>query len=163
MRATGSDYAVDSVLENIVSKPHLTRLYHSYLSKFTPDSDDISNQLSSYILGDALVTDYERMYALGSLLNAQSISRDVCNRVLQWLQTLTIAKEARALSAIFVAKHGNPNQKRAVRLAYEDEPSMYVKAAILYASKYFTTAEKRTCRRAWGGHSELNALIAQSI
>lgn len=163
MRATASDHAVDDVLGNTIGKPHLTRLYHSYLSRFVSESTEITNQLCGLITNDALATDYQRMYVLGSLLNAQKVSRGVSNAVLQLLQKHTVAKETRALSAIFVAKLGNPNQKRAVRLAYEGEPSMYVKAAILYASKYFTIAEKRTCRRAWGGHSALNSLIAQSI
>lgn len=163
MRATGSDHAVDDILRNIGVKAHLTRLYHSYLSGFTSDNPEIVRQLSQLIVDEVLATDYQRMYILGSLLNAQSISKIVCNHVLQWLQTPTIAKETRAISALFVAKHGTPNQKRAVRLAYENEPAMYVKSAILYASRYFVTAEKKTCRRAWGGHSVINSLIAQSI
>lgn len=163
MRATGSDYAVDSVMRNIMVKPYLTRLYHSYLSRFTSENVDIVSQLSSIVIDDTFVTDYQRMYVLGSLLNSTTISRDVCNRVLQWLQPHDIAKETRALAAIFVAKHGSPNQKRAVRLVYESEPSEYVKSAILYGSRYFVTAEKRTCCRAWGGHTPVNALIAQSL
>jgi hypothetical protein len=127
------------------------------------ENDEIVERLSQYIQENEFITDYQRMYIIGSLLNANNVSRRVANLVLQWLQTPEIAKETRALAAIFTAKHGNPNQKRAVRLAYEGEPSMYVRAAILYSSKYFTTAEKRTCRRAWGGHNTLNSLITQTI
>jgi hypothetical protein len=54
-------------------------------------------------------------------------------------------------------------QKRAVRTSYEDEPSDYVRGAILFSSKHLTIAEKRTCKRAWGGHNAINTLIAQSI
>jgi hypothetical protein len=163
MRAAGSEYALDDVLNKIADKPHLTRLYHSYISRFVGSNHEIATRVGRMICGDQLVTDYQKMYALGALLNAPAIGRDTCNVALQWLQTPAIAKEARAIAAIFIAKHGNPNQKRAVRLAYEDEPSPYVRAAILYASKYFTTAEKRTCRRAWGGHNAVNALISQAI
>lgn len=163
MRATGSEYAINDVLNQLQSKPHLTRLYHSYLSKFVSENDEIVERLSQYIQANEFITDYQRMYIIGSLLNANNVSRRVVNVVLQWLQAPEIAKETRALAAIFTAKHGNPNQKRAVRLAYEGEPSTYVRAAILYSSKYFTTAEKRTCRRAWGGHNTLNSLITQTI
>ena len=163
MRAIGSDHAVDDVLGELTDKPYLTRLYHAYLSRFAPENPPIVMHLCQLILNDAVVTDFERMYILASLMNADEVSREACNTALQWLQSTTIAKETRALSALFVARHGNPNQKRAVRLAYETEPSMYVRGAILYASRHFVTAERRTCRRAWGGHSPLNALIAQAI
>lgn len=163
MRATGSDHAVSDVLRQTSSNPHLTRVYHSYLSRFVPHNQDVVERLSDMIIGDHLMIDYQRMYILGALLNAETVSRDVCNIALQWLQTATVAQEARALAAIFTARHGNPNQKRAVRLAYEGEQSSYVRAAILYASRYFTTAERRTCRRAWGGHNAVNALISQAL
>jgi len=163
LRATFSDFAVDYVLQDLLRSPQLTRLYFSYLSGFTGRSSMIVGFLERLITNGALVFDHQRMYILGALLNAESVSRTVCNSALQWLENKSIAKEARAMAALFVAKFGTPNQKRAVRQAYENEPSMYVKSAILYASKYFTTAEKRTCRRAWGGHSQLNALIVQAL
>ena len=162
MRTIGSDHAVDDVLAQIEQKPHLARLYHSYLSRFASDNPDLVTELSRLVAANSFVTDYQRMYVLGSLLNAQDIARDVCNTALHWLQSPTISKETRALSAIFVARYGNPNQKRAVRLAYEGEPSTYVRAAILYASNYFIAAERRTCRIAWGGHNQLNSLITQA-
>lgn len=163
LRAIGSDYAVDDVLEALVNRPHLARLYHSYLSRFAPESQLITERLAELIVNDAFVTDYERMYVMASLMNAEAISREACNTALQWLQSTVVTIEARALAALFVARHGNPKQKRAVRLAYENEPSDYVRGAQLYASRYFTTAERRTCRRAWGGHSTLNALISQAL
>lgn len=163
MRAIASDHAVDDVLNQLSEKPHLTRLYHSYLSKFASENRDIVERLTTLVVSNSFITDYERMYVLGALLNGESYGRDVCNASMQWLNTTSIAKETRAIAAIFTAKHGNPNQKRAVRLAYEDEPSPYVRSAMLYSSKYFTTTEKKTCRRAWGGHNSLNALISQSI
>ena len=67
------------------------------------------------------------------------------------------------MAAIFAAKHGVAQQKRTVRTSYEDEPSDYVRSAILYSSRYLSAVEKKTCKRAWGGHSEINALIAKAI
>ena len=151
LRSIGSDYAIEDVLTLLADKQHLTRIYHSYLSRFTPSTPELVRELVSILADDLLVTDFEKMYLLGSLFNAAEIPRRACNKALHWLQSREITQETRALSAIFVAKHGTANQKRAVRLAYENEPSAYARSAMLYASKYFTTAEKRTCRRAWGG------------
>lgn len=67
------------------------------------------------------------------------------------------------MAAIFAAKHGVAQQKRTVRTSYEDEPSDYVRSAILFSSKYLTVVERRTCKRAWGGHNPINTLIAQTI
>lgn len=163
MRTIGSDYAVEDVLRNLDKKEHLTKLYHSYLSKFVSGGGEIVAHLESTINGDEQLTDYQKMYTLASLQDSNSVTTATCNTVLNWLHEHAIAKETRALSAIFVAKHGNPNQRRAVRLSYDSEPSDYVRAAILYSSKYFVTAERRTCKRAWGGHNELNSIIANSV
>jgi hypothetical protein len=67
------------------------------------------------------------------------------------------------MAAIFAAKFGSGVQKRAVRTSYEGEQSEYVRGAILFASKYFSVVERRTCKRAWGGHSSINTLIANAI
>lgn len=163
LRASSSDIAINSVLSNLIEKPHLTRLYHAYLSKFTPENTDLVSDLERLVNSQSLITDYQRMYLLGSMINAPSIQRETTNSILQWLQNPNVAKETRSLSALFIAKHGNANQKRAVRQAYENEQSSYVRSAILYSSRYFTTAEKKTCKRAWGGHSYVNALISKSI
>ena len=72
-------------------------------------------------------------------------------------------EEARAIAALFAAKHGSPTQKRTVRLAYESEPSVFVRSAILYASRYFTRAERKTCKKAWGAPNLVNALISQAL
>ncbi len=163
LRVSGSDSAIDSVLTNLVTKPHLTRIYHSYLSHFVSDNEDLVKSLEASLSSKKLVTDFQRMYLLGSLFNAPSIQKGTVNTVLHWLENAQIAKETRAIAAIFAAKHGNLNQKRSVRVRYENEPSEYVRGAILYAARYLTSPEKKTCKKAWGGHTVTNALIAQSM
>lgn len=163
LRAAGSDFAVGAVLGGLVVKPHLTRLHHAYLSRFVGENAQLVNSLESIVQSPELVTDFQKMYILGALFNGKDIKRSTVNVVLQWLENPRIAKEARAMAAVFSAKHGNPNQKRAVRLAYENEPSAYVRGAILYASRYLPPAEKKTCKKAWGGHNIVNSLIAQAM
>lgn len=162
LRSAQSDSAVEHVLENLKEKPHQTRLYFSYISTFVRTDRDVVDALEELVADDT-VSDYQRMFLLASLLRARTVARATVNTALQWLQNRTVAKETRAMAAIFAAKHGVAQQKRTVRTSYEDEPSDYVRSAILFSSKYLTAVEKNTCKRAWGGHNAINTLIAQTI
>jgi hypothetical protein len=162
LRSAQSDSAVEYVLNNLKDKPHQTRLYFSYLSTFVRTNQDVVDALEA-LVADETVPDYQRMFLLAALVRARTVSRAAVNTALQWLQNRTVAKETRAMAAIFAAKHGVAQQKRTVRTSYEDEPSDYVRSAILFSSKYLTAVEKKTCKRAWGGHNAINTLIAQTI
>ena len=162
LRSAQSDSAVEHVLKNLKEKPHQTRLYFSYISSFVRTNQDVAAALEALVADDT-VSDYQRMFLLAALVRARTVSRATVNTALQWLQNRTVAKETRAMAAIFAAKHGVAQQKRTVRTSYEDEPSDYVRSAILFSSKYLTAVEKKTCKRAWGGHNAINTLIAQTI
>lgn len=162
LRSAQSDIAIDHVLRNLKEKPHQTRLYFSYVSTFVRTNQDVVDALEE-LIDDGGVSDYQRMFVLASLLRAPSVTRATVNTALQWLQNRTVAKETRAMAAIFAAKHGVAQQKRAVRTSYEDEPSDYVRSAILYAARYLGSVERKTCKRAWGGHNAINGLIATAI
>lgn len=163
LRRADSDVAIDHVLAHLLRKPHQTRLYFSYLAGFVRDNPALVRALEHQFQSDDLISGYQMMFLLATLMRAPQFDRRTVNGAIQWLQNRQIAKEARAMAAIFASRHGNPNQKRAVRLEYENEPSDYVRGAILYAARYLTGVEKRTCKRAWGGHNEINALIATTI
>jgi hypothetical protein len=163
LRAANSDVAVDRSLESITSRPDMTKLHLSYLSKFTPTSPRLVKKLEDLLVGRDIVSDYQLMYLLGALMNCKDPQRSTTNIALNILQNKTYPQELRSVTAIFAAKHGNPQQQRTVRIAYEEEPSMYVRAAILYASRHFVTAEQRTCKKAWGGHGIINSLITQAL
>lgn len=162
LRSAASDSAVEHVLENLQEKPHQTRLYFSYISTFVRSNPEVVEALEE-LVSDETVSDYQRMFLLAALLRARSVERATVNTVIQWLQNPRVAKETRAMSAIFAAKHGVAVQKRAVRTSYEGEQSDYVRSAILYASRYLSVVERRTCKRAWGGHSAINTLISKAI
>jgi hypothetical protein len=160
LRAGASDIAIDHVLKNLKEKPHQTRLYFSYLSSFVRSKPEVELEK---LVADETVSDYQRMFLLAALLRAGSVERTTINVSIQWLQNPRIAKETRAMAAVFAAKNGAAVQKRAVRTSYEGEQSEYVRGAILFASRYFSAVERKTCKRAWGGHSAINALIAKAI
>jgi hypothetical protein len=162
LRSSHSDDAIDHVINNLRNKPHQTRLYFSYLSKFVRGNIELVNQLENLINTNG-ISNYQKMFLLAALMRSERIERETVNTALQLLQNKAVAKETRAMAAIFSAKHGTAQQKRMVRTSYEEEPSDYVKSAILYSSRYLTIADRRTCKRAWGGHNEINSLISQTI
>lgn len=163
LRAAGSDTAVQRALNGITERPHLSRLYLSYLSRFVPGDRTVTKRLEKLIDSSMLVMDYQRMYLLGALMGAAKIDRSTVNAALRLLAESTVGQEVRALAAIFAARHGTPQQRRTVRLSYEKEASAYVRAAILYASRHFTGTERKICTKAWGGHSITNALIGHAL
>jgi hypothetical protein len=162
LRSAASDSAVKHVLSNLKEKPHQTRLYFSYISTFVGSNVDVVNALEA-VMSDETVSDYQRMFLLAALLRAHKVQKATVNRALQWLNNQQVAKETRAMAAILAAKHGAAQQKRTVRTSYEGEPSDYVRSAILFSSKYLTPADRKTCKRAWGGHSTINTLISKAI
>jgi hypothetical protein len=162
LRSAASDVAVDHVFQRLKDKPHQTRLYFSYISSFVRSETQVVTRLEA-LVGDETVSDYQRMFLLAALLRARSVSRATVNTAIQWLQSPVVAKETRAMAAIFGAKHGVAVQKRAVRTSYENEQSDYVRSAILFSSKYLSVVERRTCKRAWGGHNLINTLISKAI
>ncbi len=88
------------------------------------------------LLPDETVSDYQRMFLLAALLRARGVERSTVNIALHWLQNRLVARETRAIAAILAAKRGVAQQKRTVRTSYEDEPSDYVRSAILFSAKY---------------------------
>jgi len=163
LRAAREDVAVERSMQGVVERPYLARVYLSYLSRFVAQSSAVNDALQE-LLGnqEALVSDYQIMFLIAGLMDSTSIKRQTVNTSIRLLGS-TLGQSVRALTAIFAAKHGTPQQRRAVRSAYENEASPYVRAAILYASRYFTGVERKTCISAWGGHSALNSLIATAL
>ena len=163
MRGADDNSAVDTVLDNLSVRPQLTRIYASYLTHFAPSEPEVVRRISNILNADRFFCDYQRMYMVAAILNCELVESNAVRICLQWLESSDIGQETRALCAVFVAKFGNAQQKRAVKLHYENEESEYVRSAILYAAQYYPIAEKRSIKRAWGRQSELNALISDII
>ncbi len=162
LRTANSDSAVDYVLEKLEEKPHQTRLYFSYLTTFVRDSA-VAAAMERLVDVNGSMSDYQKIFLLAALMRARGIGRPAVVAAVQWLQNPHVSREARAMAAIFVARHGGPTQKRAVRTWYESEQSDYVRSAILYSSRYLSAVERKTCKRAWGGHGPVNALISSAL
>ena len=163
LESAGSDIAVDHVCKRILDKPHQAALYLSYLYTFIGESQKLVGFLEDLLSSERLISGYQKMFLLTVLSGAKEISRQKINIVLKWLQDKREDEAVRAVAAVLVSRLGTANHKKTVKHEYEKEPSRYVRGAILHASRFFTPQEKRACKRAWGGHNGMNALIAKTI
>ena len=163
LESARSDIAVDHVCERILDKPHQAVLYFSYLYTFIRGSRELVGFLEGLLSSEKLISGYQKMFLLAVLSKAEKISRQKINVVLKWLQDKREDEAVRAVAAVLVSRLGTANPKKAVKLEYGNEPSEYVRGAILHAARFFTKEEKNVCKRAWGGHNRMNALIAKTI
>lgn len=163
LKISNSDIAVDHVCKNILKKPHQARLYFSYLRVFVSERKDLVKFLENLLSSKRLFSSYQKMLLLATLIKAPKIRPKKINAILKCLQNKKEAQEVRAIAAILASRLGNSSQKKTVKLEYANTESDYVRSAILYASRYFVSAEKKACGRAWGRYNEINALIAQAI
>ena len=163
LESVGSDIAVDHVCERILDKPHQAVLYLSYLYTFIGRNRELAGFLENLLSSERLISSYQKMFLLAVLLEAEKISRQNINIVLKWLQDKREDEMVRAVAAILVSHLGTAHHRKAVKSEYKKEPSEYVRCAILHAARFFTTQEKRTCKKTWGPHSRINALIAKTI
>jgi len=162
LRASGDDYGIERAFEGLIDRPHLTRLYFSYLNYFARKNQDVQGRIEDLIRRNGFYLDYQRMYYMAGILPCEKVDKDTVRHVVEWLNSTKLGSATRAIAAIFVAKFGTARDRRAVRAKYDNEDP-YVRAAILYSSQYFIAAEKATMRTAWKGHSEINSLIASAI
>jgi hypothetical protein len=162
LRTARSQVAIDRAIKGVRERPHLARLYLSYLAELARHDADISSRVQQILIENDLSFDYQRLFLISALLNATGIQREATLKAVRLLQDRAVHPSVRAVAAIFAARHGTPQHRRSVRTSYEDEASAYVKGAILYASMYFTGPERKTCIRAWGGHNLTNSLIAEA-
>lgn len=162
LRAAGDDYGVETAFDGLVRRPHLTRLYFSYLNHFARINPDVRQRIEALIKANGFHLDYQRMYYMAGIMACNAVSPDTVAHVLTWFRDRRIGSHTRAIAAIFACKFGVARERREIRAAY-DEESPFVQAAILYSSQFFTVAEKRTMKTAWKGHSDINALISAAI
>jgi len=161
--AASDTHAINSVLQRYIEKPHLAQIYAKYLQKMISEELIQVNQVERLIQQPNIIFDYQYLWLYAALMSVEdnigNINVDTVNVAIHQFGDANFSPSLRAVNAIFIAKFGTPVQKRLVKDSYAQEQSEYVRAAILYATRYLTTAERITCYRAWGGHSELNSLV----
>ena len=158
-----SQNAVERSIKGIMERPHLVSLYSNYLGVFVSKNSDVVNEIERFIPLEELLYDSQVMWTIALLVRAKKIRESTLNAAFRMLIDKKRTIGLRAICAILVAKHGNVGLRRNLRHHYQDEPSEYVKSAILFSSMFFPSTERKTCLRTWGGHSQTNALIVQAV
>ena len=126
-------------------------------------NNDIIQRLEALIIDQLPPYDWQIMWIIASLVQSDNLQNRTVNAIFRLLRDPARSISLRALCAIAIGKHGSPGNRRNLRHHYSDEPSEYVRSAILFSTRYFPTPERRTCLSAWSVHSPINSLIAGAV
>ncbi len=156
-------YPLDTIENEIINYPHLTKYYCNYLASIERHNSKITKQIEELIYSKNMIYEYQSLWLFSSLLYRHEVSTKVIDLAVRTVRDKQKHETIRAICSILISTFGSGIQLRALRDEYEHEPSNYVKSAILYGTRNFSKDERRTCHSAWSGHSELNTLIIRSL
>ena len=159
----GIDAALDDTAQALQSEPHLTRTYCLYLSALLKDDPEVAAPLESAFLTPSTHSDYQLLWPAVGLIASNSCSSHAVAQAARVMKNLGRSEAVRAICAVLVGRHGNAAQRHLLKQHYQDEPSPYVRSALLYSARYVPKPERDTCLMSWGGHSATNALIAKAV
>lgn len=157
-----SEYPLDDIKDEIINHAHLTKSYCSYLATIERDNDSITQIIENTILSNESIYDYQLLWLFSSLLYRERVSNKILDRAVQVFKNRQTHETMRAICAILISKFGSGTKWRTLRDEYQNEPSVFVRSAILFGTRYVSSEERMACRGAWGGHSELNYLVIKA-
>jgi hypothetical protein len=163
LAAAGSDTAIRRTLARLTERHHLAKAYSSYLATFVSSVPDISTEIEHLLENDRLPYDWQLMWVIATLVRAETIATRTVNSVIRIMRDTSRSVALRGLCPLIIGRHGHAGQRRNLRHHYADEPSDYVRASILFSTRYFPSPERRSCVGAWSGHSPTNALIGETV
>jgi hypothetical protein len=158
-----NEIAIRSCIDGIVKRPHLSKIYCSYLKPFAHNNAGIAKQLESLVNADKLPYDWSLLWLFAALIDIDKVAESTVVNAMRILEDSRRFDGLRSIAALLVARHGTAGQRRLIKHHYAEEPSPYVKQAILFACKYLPANERNSCLGAWGNHSTTNSLIASAI
>lgn len=161
--ATKDEYAIEYVLENFPAAKHMAQPYARYLNKFVDTNPDMAKPVEALLCDRTVYYEYQHMWLYASLMGASKVSPESVDFSIGQMRNAKLSEALRATCAVFVGKFGNATQRRILRTHYPQEPSAYVRSAILHSSRHFPKNEKDTCYTAWSGHNEVNSLIVSAL
>ena len=156
------DLAVDYVLEQMVGRPHMTQIFCKYLSGFVAKDKQIRKKIERLLANKDLLFDSQLMWIYAALMGGGSVSASTVNRTITHLRDFNRNEAFRGVCAVFIGQYGNATQRRMLKYHYRNEPSAYVRSAVLYSARYFPPNERNTCYTSWGKHSEINSLVVKA-
>lgn len=165
LAAARSDSAVEYCATRFFEQPHMAQIYSSYLSALAREETEVAELLASLSERDASAYDWQQLWLLGGVLatTAGDVPATTAQAAFRILSDGARDPALRAVCALVVGKHGSAGVRRLLRHRYADEPSEYVRGAVLYSARYFPSSERRTAVSAWSGHSPLNTYIGRAV
>lgn len=154
---------LDSINEEIINEPHLTKIFARYYSTYERENEEVTLKLENLINSNKLIYDYQYLWLFSALIYRKTATKKTLINAIKILNNKNRHEALRAICPIVIGKFGDGSQKKILRDAYSAEISTYVKASILYSTQYLTASERNACRKAWGGHSEINLLLIRSF
>ncbi|HUI72336.1 MAG TPA: reverse transcriptase domain-containing protein, partial [Spirochaetia bacterium] len=115
LRTAKSAVAVKRAAAGLSARPHMTRLYLSYLSGFVQDAS-VAELLEQSLDDKSFLLDYQRMYLLAALLSAKSCSSQAVSVALRWLEDTKMAQETRAVAGTQKSDSGSQNPVASARI-----------------------------------------------
>ena len=155
-----SDIALKDGFHNIINFPYLIRDYCIYFAILGKKYQEIKINLSQIILDNKLIYNFQLMWVYYCLTFFNNIDNNVINYALKLLKDKNSTEVLRGILSIFIGKNGSSSQKKILINEYSNEPSDYVKSAIMYCSQHFPSSEAHSCRKAWGSHNFYNSLLS---
>ncbi|TCN34075.1 RNA-directed DNA polymerase [Sinorhizobium americanum] len=155
-----SNYAVDHVLEAFKKRPSMSQIYVSYLAKFLPERTVY--QFLCQSLEDRTLVDWQTMWILAALITKKPSDEAPIKAALQILKDGTVHDATRAAAAIYVGRYGDATRRRALLGVY-GSVSIYVQAAIYFASRYWPRVERLNAKAQWGALNPLNELLTKAF
>ena len=157
-----SRVGVGTVISEIGSRPHMTRIHCAYLAQFARENPSIRDALCK-LLATRASFDSELQWPIAALLPTDSVPQSSVAVALSILQDRARSDELRALSAIFIGKFGSGPSRTVLRSHWDRENSEHVKAAMVYSAMFFNQGERNFLLKHWGSQSTLNNLIAKAV
>jgi hypothetical protein len=155
-----SDYALQHVLESFKKRPSMAQIYASYVANFL-DRDGVLDALLALLI-DAELADWQKMWILAALSQAEKHKDPSVKITLDLLQDANRHETLRAVAAIFVGRFGDHSRRLALLGVYTSS-SPYIQSAIYFSSRKWPKVEKQTAKTNWGNHSALNKLITVAM
>lgn len=158
-----SDIPLNDIEEEIIKNPHLARYYATYFATIISVNVDAEKLLDNILLSDVLIYNHQVLWFLSALLYKKNQNPKIIDFAVKTITNKSTHESIRAICSIIISKYGTGSQWRFLRDGYSVEPSIYVKSAIVYGTRYLKSDERNACKNAWGGHSDLNRLVIKAI
>jgi hypothetical protein len=105
-----SEVAVERALEGVLERPHLAKVYCSYLVRIALQDRDLVTRLEQILLEGEFSYDWQLMWPIAALLQVDAVTDRTVTHAIRLLRMHECSVAMRALCALLIGKHGRPGQ-----------------------------------------------------